>query len=195
MNQHLVLLVGDHGLRAPRARNSVATILASSLPVWCLPPEPDRVLVLDRTVSAGSRAVLDLALECLVDLDRIRSRVDSADLYVSMNVADAHGAGCNPFDWVTRWLRIKTTARTMGWHPHLVWLAVGESAAKESRRFEKRVHRALEQVGETPIRIDEIEWRDATDPGSGGARRIAQAILEDLDLDSRRLRFAPSVVG
>lgn len=195
MNRHLVLLVGDHGFRVARGRNSVATVLASRLPEWCLPPNADRVLVMDRTVSAGSRSVTDLALEAMVDLDRIRGRFDCADLYLTMNVADSHGAGCNPFDWVARWLRVKTTARTLGYHPHLIWISAADDAPKETRRFAKRVHSALERVGESPIRVEGIEWRDPTDPGTRGASQIAQCVLDDLDLESRRPDLTPSVVG
>ena len=179
----LVLLVGDHGFRASRARNSVATVLAARLPAR-LANGPDRVVVLDRTANAGSRAVVDLALDSLVDLDRLRARFDSADLFVTMNVADGVSAGCNPFDWVARWLRIETTARALGWEPTLVWLSVAEDAPKETRRFEKRVAKALVQAGVEPIRVEQIEWRDSHDVGSLGTAHIAEAIKRDLDLDA-----------
>lgn len=197
----VVLLVGDHGFRAPRARTSVATALGSRLPAR-LGAEAEGLVVLDRTTTSrgGSRAVLDLALGSLLDLDRIRGRAETADLYVTMNIADGISAGCNPFDWMTRWLRIEATARSLGWSARLVWLGVGEDAPKETRRFERRIARALEAAKIPVLRVEQIEWRDRWDVGSMGALRIAEAIERDLELVEsipvvRRGVAAPSVVG
>lgn len=188
----LVLLVGDHGFRAPRARNSVATVLACRLPD-SLGANSDRVLVLDRTVASGSRSVLDLAIASMVELEAMRSRSESSDLYVSMNVADAAGAGCNPFDWATRWLRISTVAKSLGWLPRLVWLDAGHGAPKSVRRFGVRTLRALESVDVFPLVVRGIDWRDPFDVGTKGCATIAAAIERDLDLDERGLVAGPTV--
>jgi hypothetical protein len=189
---NLVLLVGDHGFRSPRSRNSVATTLASRLPDR-LGGNSDRLLVLDRTISAGSRAVLDLSIDSMLDLDRFRARAESADLYVSMNVADAAGATCNPFDWTIRWLRIDSVARSLGWTPRLVWLHAGESASKVVRRFGVRTLRALEGAKVSPLVVRGIDWRDAYDTGTQGSIQIASAIERDLDLDERGIVPSPVV--
>jgi len=169
---NLVLLVGDHALRAPRARDSVATLLAMRAPSdW---------LVLDRTVAGGSRAVADLAIESLVDLDRLRARAETAHLVVSMNVGDLAGGGTNPHDWLRRWLRIEATATRLGWSPMLVQVEHGEEANRAIRRFERRLAAVVEEAAVDSIRIDATEWPAPTDPGSEGVGQIASAIHRSL---------------
>jgi hypothetical protein len=169
---NLALLVGDHALRAPRARDSVATLLAALL--------PDDWVVLDRTLAGGSRAITDLAIGSLVDLDRIRSAAESAHLLVSMSVGDLGGGGCNPHDWLRRWLRISSTATRLGWKPTLVRIDHGETSNRDTRRFERRLAETLDTAGVSPLSIDASGWPAPLDPGSDGASRIAADLRRSL---------------
>jgi len=173
---NLLLLIGDQGFGIPRGRDSVATSVAASA--------PEDWLVFDRTVAKGSRAVADLALESMLDFDRLRSRSETAHLYVSMNVSDRAGTA-NPFDWLRRWMRILTTGERLGWSVRLVRLATPEDAPKEARRFDARIDRALSAAGLDSLVVTGIDWKDPFDPGSNGGTLVAQSILADLvDPDS-----------
>jgi hypothetical protein len=183
----LVVLVGDHAIRAPRAMTSPLVRLAVALNVERPALVGAGVVVDDLSGPAGSREVVRAAIGALVRRGPVASRYGRAVLVVSLSVGDLRSGGLHPQDWHAQVVALIRTARALGHAVALLHVAYPEGEAnKDARRWSRRLGPEIARLAaeERLLGVVQVEargWPDPLDPGDAGAETIVHGILRLLD--------------
>lgn len=187
MSADLVVLVGDHALRAPRATTSPLVRLAVGLNAERPALVGQGVVVDDLSGPAGTREVVRAAIGALVRRGPVGARYERAVLVVSLSVGDLRGGGLHPQDWREQVVALVRVARALGYAVALLHVVYPEGEAnKDARRWSRRLAPEITRLSEEERllgvgTVDARGWADVLDPGDAGAAAVTLAVLRLLD--------------
>ena len=194
MSADLVVLVGDHALRAPRAMASPLVRLAVALNVERPAVVGEGVVVDDLSGPAGTREVVRAAIGALVRRGPVGSSYDRAVLVVSLSVGDLRAGGLHPQDWHEQVVALVRVARALGYAVALLHVAYPEGQAnKDARRWSRRLAPEIARLEQEERllscgTVEARDWCDVLDPGDAGAEAVTIAVLRLLDAAPARVQ-------
>lgn len=185
MSASLLVLVGDHALRAPRVATSPLVRLACGLngrggSSW---------VVEDLSSPSGTREIVREALSRLADRGPVGSRYEQAVVVVSLSVGDLRSGGLHPSSWRANVAALVRCSRALGYAVALLHVAYPEDGGtKDARRWSKRLGPEVERLVVEEgllgsLTLSTTGWTDLLDPGEVGVEAVSRAVFALLDVE------------